>query len=119
MVSPMNPKYIPHQGDLIFVNFNPQAGREQAGKRPALVLSPWKYNEATGLMICAPVTSKMKDYPFEVKLPNTLKIKGVVLADHIRNVDWKIRKARFVEKAPSELLRDVIQKINTLINIRL
>ncbi len=112
-------KYIPNQGDIVLLNFNPQSGKEQAGKRPAIVISPLKYNKIVGLMICAPVTSKSKGYPFEVSLPKVLKTKGYILSDHIRNLDWQTRKTKFCEKAGKKVLQEVIQKLNTLINIPL
>ena len=83
----------PGRGDLIWVNFTPQAGHEQAGRRPALVLSPAAYNRKTGLAIACPVTSHAKGYPFEVVLPDGLPVSGVVLADHVRNIDWQARHA--------------------------
>lgn len=110
-------EYIPNQGDIVLINFNPQSGKEQAGRRPAIVLSPLKYNKIVGLMICAPITSKNKGYPFEVELPKSLKTKGVVLADHIRNLDYKIRKAKFREKITKSVLNEVLHKLNTLINV--
>lgn len=110
-------KYIPDQGDIVLINFNPQSGKEQAGRRPAIVISPLKYNAKVGLMICVPITGKCKGYPFEVELPKSLKTKGVILTDHIRNIDYVIRKARFCEKIPQSVLKEVIQKLNILINI--
>lgn len=109
--------YIPNQGDIVSLNFNPQTGKEQAGRRPAVVISPLKYNKIVGLMICAPITSKNKGYPFEVELPQALKTRGVVLADHIRNVDYKMRKARFREKVTKSVLKEILEKLNILINI--
>jgi len=109
--------YIPERGDLVWLNFTPQSGHEQAGKRPAIVLSPSIYNGKTGLMITCPITSKVKGYPFEVKIPAKLKIKGVVLADHVKNLDWKIRKAKYICKFPSNNLLDVMERLNILIGI--
>src|SRR5437660_10160294 len=84
--------YIPHTGDLLWLSFSPQAGREQAGRRPALVLSPRSYNGPAGLCLVCPVTSQVKHYPFEVALPDGLPIHGVVLADHVKSADWRHRR---------------------------
>jgi len=108
--------YIPDQGDLIYLNFTPQQGREQAGRRPALVLSPRKYNEKTNLAIVCPVTSKQKNYPFEVLLPNDLPIRGVILADHVKNLDWNERKARLISTVPKATLQRVTNLISLLIS---
>lgn len=86
-------KYTPKRGDIVWLNFNPQKGHEQAGKRPAFVISPEKYNKATGLMLCCPITSKKKGYPFEVALQN-LPIEGVILCDQIKSLDFRARDAR-------------------------
>lgn len=79
--------YIPHRGDIVWLNFTPQAGHEQMGTRPVLVLSPEKYNKKTGLAVCCPITSNIKAYPFEVVVSGK-KINGAVLADHLKNLDW-------------------------------
>ena len=106
--------YIPNKGDLIWLDFSPQAGHEQKGKRPAIVISSREYNKKTHLALCCPITFKRKDYPFEVVL-NGQKIKGVILADHIKNLDWKIRRAKFVEKAKPRTILECIEKITTLV----
>ena len=106
--------YIPNKGDIIWLNFSPQAGYEQRGKRPALVISSKLYNQKTHLALCCPITSHQKGYPFEV-MTGGRKIKGVVLADHLKSVDWKIRKARFIEKAKNKVLLECIEKITVLI----
>lgn len=106
--------YTPERGDIVFVNMNPQAVKEQSGKRPALVLSPKKYNEVVGLAILCPITSQSKGYPFEVKI-SKCKTKGVVLADHVKNFDWKMRKVRFIEMADKGLLSEVLGKLNVLL----
>ena len=89
--------FVPDQGDLIWLNFNPQKGHEQKGRRPALVISPALYNDKAGLAIVCPVTSKSKDYPFEVFLAST-KVKGVVLADQVKSVDWRERRAELISR---------------------
>jgi mRNA interferase MazF len=106
--------YIPEKGDLIWLNFTPQAGHEQAGQRPAIVLSPSKYNSKTGLLIACPITSKIKGYPFEVQV-NYHKIKGAVLSDQVKNLDWKTRNAIFIEKSSNETLRVVQEKLLLLL----
>ena len=106
--------YIPNRGDVVWLNFTPQAGHEQMGARPALVLSPEKYNKKTGLAVCCPITSNVKGYPFEVNISGK-KINGAVLSDHIKNLDWKIRKAKFIEKASKEVIDQCSMKISALI----
>lgn len=106
--------YIPDRGDIIWLNFNPQAGHEQKGLRPAIVISPKEYNKKTNLSLCCPITSNIKGYPFEV-LVDGKNIKGVILSDHLKNLDWKERKAKFIEKASNEVLDECIQKMLVLI----
>lgn len=109
--------YIPDKGDLIWLEFHPQAGHEQAGLRPALVLSPLSYNATVGLALMCPITSKIKGYPFEVRLqvPGKSKIAGVVLSDQIKSLDWRIRKAKFIAKAPGEIVAEVLAKIQAIL----
>jgi mRNA interferase MazF len=106
--------YVPDRGDLVWVDLNPTKGHEQANLRPALILSPKKYNEKTQLCIVCPVTSALKNYPFEVFLKGK-KIEGVVLSDHVRNLDWKHRNVRFIEKVPQSVLKEVSNKLVVLI----
>ena len=106
--------YIPGKGDLIWLNFSPQTGFEQKGKRPALVISSKEYNKRTHLALCCPITSNQKGYPFEVVLSGQ-KTKGVVLTDHLKNLDWKVRKARFIEKVKPKTLSECLEKIIPLI----
>lgn len=112
-------KYIPDCGDLIWLEFDPQAGHEQSGRRPALVISPSKYNQTVSLALVCPITSKSKNYPFEVNLSDDCKIKGVILADHIKSVDWYCRKAKFIAKASSQIIAETIAKIETIIKFDL
>lgn len=107
--------YIPERGDVVWLDFNPQTGHEQAGRRPALILSPLKYNQNTGLILACPITSQIKNYPFEVKLPQGLPITGVVLSDQVKSLDWKQRNACFNCKLPNQELNAVIAKIQALI----
>ena len=108
-------EYVPDRGDIVWLNFNPQAGHEQAGLRPAVVISPSAYNGKVGLAIFCPITNQAKGYPFEVALPYNLKTSGVVLSDQIKCLDWKIRRAQFIEKLPDNITQDILAKINTLV----
>ena len=108
-------EYIPARGDIIWLSFNPQAGHEQAGRRPALVLSPEIYNEKVGLAILCPITSKVKGYPFEVIIPKGLEAKGAILSDQVKSLDWRARKAEFYCKLPSAAVDEVLQKLETLL----
>lgn len=107
--------YAPDRGDIVWITFNPQAGHEQAGRRPALVLSPAAYNKKSGLAVFCPITSKIKGYPFEVIIPEGLNISGAVLSDQVKNLDWKIRKAEFICHIPDEAMNEVLAKLNTLL----
>ncbi len=107
--------YIPDSGDIVWIAFNPQAGHEQAGRRPALVLSPAAYNGKVGLAILCPITSQIKGYPFEVKIPNGLEVGGAILSDQVKSLDWKARKAEFCCKLPPAPFNEVVQKLNALI----
>lgn len=109
-------RYIPERGDIVSLQFNPQAGKEQAGRRPALVISPKVYNEKVGLAIFCPITNSIKGYPFEVALPVRLSTHGVLLTDHLKSLDWNIRKIQFIEKLPKKTFAEVQQKILLLIN---
>ena len=107
--------YVPDRGDLVWLNFNPSRGREQQGRRPAIVLTPKSYNRVSELAIFLPITSKRKGYPFEVALPKTLSIQGVVLVDQIKSLDWQNRDITFIEKASLETLDLIRLKIAPLI----
>lgn len=108
-------RYVPRRGDLVWLEFSPQAGHEQAGHRPALVISPKEYNQKTGLALVCPVTSRIKAYPFEVTLPAGLKVSGAVLADQIKSLDWQTRRARRIDTVPQEILDEVLAKIEPLL----
>jgi mRNA interferase MazF len=108
-------KYVPERGDIVWLDFNPQMGHEQKGKRPALVISPKGYNEKVNLGLFCPITKKEKKYPFEVKV-ETKKISGVILADQIKSFDWTKRHIEFISKITAEEFNDVRNKINVLIN---
>ena len=108
--------FVPDRGDIVWLQLNPQAGHEQAGQRPALVVSPKAYNEKVGLALFCPITSKIKGYPFEVVLPKELPVAGAVLADQVKSLDWQARQAAFVCKAPAEVLTETLAKIHALID---
>jgi mRNA interferase MazF len=110
----VNQKYIPERGDIVWLNFNPQLGHEQKGKRPAVVISPKEYNEKTGLGLFCPITNKIKNYPFEVKIKNS-KITGVVLSDQIKSLDWQTREVEFITKESSVIIGEIIDKISMLL----
>jgi mRNA interferase MazF len=107
--------YVPDRGDAIWLQFNPQAGHEQAGRRSALVLSPQSYNGKTSLLICCPITNQVKGYPFEVSLPEGLGVTGVVLSDQVKSLDWRVRQADFIGKLPDDVLAEVQAKLATLL----
>jgi mRNA interferase MazF len=106
----------PERGDLVWIDFDPQSGREQAGRRPALVLTPVRYNRLVGLLIACPVTKQSKGYPFESALPAGLPIQGVVLSDHVRSLDWQIRRAEFICRVTAEVMDDVTAKVQALLS---
>lgn len=109
--------YVPDAGEVVWLQFNPQAGHEQAGLRPALVLSPAAYNSKTGLMLCCPITSHIKDYPFEVRLTSNPKVKGAILADQVKSLDWRVRRARRSARVSGNELAEVRGKIKALVGI--
>lgn len=111
----MKKGYVPDRGDAIWITFNPQAGHEQAGRRPAVVLSPVAYNSKVGLAILCPITSKIKGYPFEVMLPDNLAITGAVLSDQVKNLDWQARNAELICALPDETVTEILQKLSTLL----
>jgi mRNA interferase MazF len=109
--------YVPDAGDLVWLTFDPQAGHEQRGRRPALILSPRAYNWKARLVIACPITSRVKGYPFEVPLPAGSRISGAILADHVKNLDWHARRVVFEEKAPAEVVGDVRERLRTLLGL--
>ncbi len=107
--------YVPERGDVVWLQFNPQAGREQAGHRPAIVLSPTSYNSRVGLAIFCPITNQVKGYPFEVQIPAGLKAQGVILADQVKSLDWRVRGISFICKLPETCVEEVTQKLAPLL----
>jgi mRNA interferase MazF len=105
----------PQRGDVVWITLHPQAGHEQAGRRPAVVLSPLAYNEKVGLAIFCPVTSQVKGYPFEVQIPEGLAVTGVVLADQIKSLDWRARNAERMCTLPAEVMTEILGKLNVLL----
>ena len=106
---------MPDRGDIVWLQFNPQAGHEQAGHRPALVLSPASYNRLSGLMLCCPMTSHRKGYPFEVAIDDVPDRTSVILADQVKSLDWKVRKAIKKGIAPSEVIAETLSKLQALL----
>lgn len=109
--------YVPDAGDLVWLTFDPQAGHEQRGRRPALILSPRAYNAKARLAIACPITTQAKGYPFEVALPGSAAVTGVILADHVKNLDWNARRVEFAEKAPPEVVTDVRERLRALLQL--
>ena len=113
----VNPRaYVPQCGDVVWITLNPQAGHEQAGRRPAVVLSPQKYNGKTGLAILCPITSQIKGYPFEVPLPSGLPVAGAILSDQVKSLDWRARNAELICVLPAETTSEVLEKLLTLLS---
>ena len=110
--------YVPDVGHIIKIHMDPVAGHEQAGWRPALVLSPLEYNGKTSLAVAVPVTNQIKGYPFEVRLPSQIKTTGVVLADQIRSLDWRARRAKYVEAAPQDVLTAILERLALLLKFQ-
>jgi mRNA interferase MazF len=114
----VNPRtYVPQRGDAVWIALNPQAGHEQAGRRPAVILSPRAYNSKTGLAILCPVTSQVKGYPFEVLLPEGLPVSGAILSDQAKNLDWRARNAEVICSLPDAITNEVLEKLGTLLTI--
>ena len=106
---------IPRRGDAVWIDVNPQSGSEQAGRRPAVVLSPGAYNGKVGLALLCPITSRVKGYPFEVAIPAGLDVRGVILADRVKSLDWRTRNTRVIAPLPAETIDEVLQKAGTLL----
>jgi mRNA interferase MazF len=108
-------QYIPDRGDIIWITLRPQAGHEQAGRRPALVLSPREYNGKVGLSLLCPITSQVKGYPFEVVIPDRLPVRGVILSDQVKSLDWRARMADFICDLPQSSFSEVLTKLGSLL----
>ncbi|HLF98708.1 MAG TPA: endoribonuclease MazF [Methylococcaceae bacterium] len=107
--------YVPDRGDIVWLQFNPQSGHEQTGRRPALVLSPQNYNRKVGLALLCPISSQVKGYPFEVLLPENLQIQGAVLSDQVKSLDWRSRDVRQICAAPASIIAQVCAKLSALV----
>lgn len=108
-------RYVPDRGDVVWLNFTPQAGHEQARHRPALVLSPASYNGKTGLMLCCPITGQIKGYPFEVAVEGEVGVSGVVLADQVKSLDWRARQAKRKGQVSSEVTERTLARVRALL----
>lgn len=108
-------RYAPERGDVVWLEFDPQAGHEQRGTRPALVISPGAYNRRVGLALFCPLTTQVKGYPFEVVLPPGIQAKGAILSDQVKSLDWRARKAKLLCKAPPEVVEETLARVLTLI----
>ena len=107
--------YVPQRGDVVWLTLSPQAGHEQAGRRPALVLSPKAYNGKVGLAVFCPITNRAKGYPFEVALPDGLNVTGVILSDQVKSLDWRARRAELISSLPEEVVEHVLRRVCTLL----
>ena len=110
-------RYLPGPGDVVWLEFDPQAGHEQAGTRPALVLSPAAYNAKTSMMVCCPITNQIKSYPFEVVIRGNPKVTGAILSDQIKNLDWRARNARLKGRVSDDELAETLGKIRALLGM--
>jgi mRNA interferase MazF len=108
--------YVPRRGDVVWISLSPQAGHEQAGRRPAVVLSPQSYNTKVGLAILCPITSQPKGYPFEILLPAGLPVGGAILSDQVKSLDWRARYAELICTLPAETTSEALQKLATLLS---
>jgi mRNA interferase MazF len=107
--------YVPERGDIVWMTFDPQVGHEQAGRRPALILSPLAYNGRTRLALLCPMTRQSKGIKFEVAIPSGLPVSGVILSDHLKSLDWHEREAQFICRVPDTVILDVLQRLEALI----
>ncbi len=109
------PAYVPERGDAVWITLDPQAGHEQAGRRPALVVSPSAYNGRVGLALLCPITNRAKGYPFEVPIPDGSAVTGVVGADQVKSLDWRARQAALIGAVPEEVVAQVVQRLQALL----
>jgi mRNA interferase MazF len=106
------PRYVPQKGDFITLSFDPQAGHEQKGRRPALVVSNDLFNKHTGLAIVCPITNTDRKFPFHLAVPSDSSLTGFVMVEQVKSIDYAVRRAKFVERAPTELVADVLDMID-------
>jgi mRNA interferase MazF len=107
--------YSPKRGDVVWMRMNPQAGHEQAGRWPAVILSPVAYNAKVGLALTAPITGRVKGYPFETLVPSGLPVSGAILSDQVKSLDWRAREAALSCELPSSVVSEVLRKLKTLL----
>ena len=112
------PLSVPDRGDAVWIDFSPQVGSEQAGHRPAVVLSPARYNGRVGLAILCPITSQVKGYPFEVVIPEGLGVTGVILSDQIKSLDWRKRRATVITRLPATVVAAALQNVGALLSMQ-
>ena len=105
-------KYVPQKGDFIALSFDPQSGHEQKGRRPALVVSNYLFNKHTGLAIVCPITNTNRNIPFHLSVPTSSSLTGFVMVDQVKSIDYKARKAKFIEKAADELVEDALEVLD-------
>jgi mRNA interferase MazF len=110
--------WVPERGQAIWIDMDPQSGHEQSGRRPALVLSPGAYNRKVGLVVLCPITSHVKGYPFEVLIPENLKVAGAILSDQVKSLDWRARKSTLICVMPDPLVEEALSKLNMLIQFQ-
>lgn len=109
--------WVPKRGEAVWIDMRPQAGHEQRGRRPALILSPEAYNGKVGFALLCPITSQAKGYPFEVQLPDGLSVKGIIQSDQVKSLDWRARNASFLSQVPNEIVEQVIEKLSPLLEL--
>ncbi len=109
--------YIPERGDVVWIHLDPQAGREQAGHRPALVLSPYSFNRKLNVVFCCPITSRAKRFEFDFPLPEELDVKGVVLTHHLKSLDWRVRNAKYMTRVPEDIVENVLLMLDSILDI--
>lgn len=108
--------YVPERGDVVWITLDPQAGHEQAGRRPAAILSPAIYAGKVGLAVMCPITNQIKGYPFEVLIPAGLAVSGAILADQVKSLDWRAREVELICTLPAATVAEVLQKLGTLLS---
>ena len=109
--------YVPQRGDVVWITLNPQPGHEQAGRRPAVIISPQAYNDKVGLAILCPITSQVKGYPFEVRIPAGLPIAGVILSDQVKSMDWRASNSERIFSLSPDAIIEVLGKLRILLDI--
>jgi len=114
-VSPRSKRTAPDRGDVVWLDFKSQKGHEQSGRRPAVVISPGAYNAKVGLALVCPITTQTKGYPFEVALPDRGKVAGVILADQVKSIDWRARRAKVADRLSTEVMTRTIALLRTLL----